>query len=473
MQLKTFRVKGFKNFRSEVVLEELGPINVIHGDNNVGKSNLVEAIGLLFLLLGEAFERGARYPHGMRGPDGGRDEDELPLLHTRSLPQARVQRLGFPASEIFHSGTPMPIEIAATLEVSHDELVKAGIEPPVAVASLFIVLELTRPVQALDALRLEVRDLRLGETDTDSLQADARMRDFVRQLGAYLSQDPTDPGLIVPRYAWITVDRSLSPKVEETGYIRDDDDNWPSTGRDLIPSDLCLKLHDARASDDARSYQRWELFVSVLKRFQRVMGDGELDVVYDRREDRARLWFRGTEGRLPAHVLGSGVQQIVGLIGRMIMSRAAILAIEEPELNLRYTVQLELREVLEHLVKDPAGPGQLFLTSHSPAFESSECFYAMRASDSGPVVERRPSTEAPQFTGHQVDTVPPSGKRAPLCYVSSEGLVLVPEDVRQRLGVEHGGGVFFLDREDTGHVEMLSNEQFLDLLEPVDEDESD
>jgi len=51
MRLKRFSVKGFKNFRQEIVLEDMGTICVIHGENNVGKSNVLEAMQLFFQLF--------------------------------------------------------------------------------------------------------------------------------------------------------------------------------------------------------------------------------------------------------------------------------------------------------------------------------------------------------------------------------------------------------------------------------------
>ncbi|MEZ4431391.1 MAG: AAA family ATPase [bacterium] len=53
MFIHRFEVQGFKNFVEPVVLDELGEINVIHGDNNVGKSNLLEAMHLFFAIANE------------------------------------------------------------------------------------------------------------------------------------------------------------------------------------------------------------------------------------------------------------------------------------------------------------------------------------------------------------------------------------------------------------------------------------
>jgi hypothetical protein len=53
MRIDSIRVKGFRNFRQPVSLEELTDINVLHGENNTGKSNLIDAIELAFALLGD------------------------------------------------------------------------------------------------------------------------------------------------------------------------------------------------------------------------------------------------------------------------------------------------------------------------------------------------------------------------------------------------------------------------------------
>jgi len=50
--LQQFEVKGYKNLTAQLTFGPLGRINVIHGENNVGKSNLLEALDLFFRLLG-------------------------------------------------------------------------------------------------------------------------------------------------------------------------------------------------------------------------------------------------------------------------------------------------------------------------------------------------------------------------------------------------------------------------------------
>lgn len=59
MRFLWFEVQGYKNLRAPLRLTDIGRINVLHGDNNVGKSNLLEAIGLFFVLV-RAFREDAR-----------------------------------------------------------------------------------------------------------------------------------------------------------------------------------------------------------------------------------------------------------------------------------------------------------------------------------------------------------------------------------------------------------------------------
>jgi len=65
-------------------------------------------------------------------------------------------------------------------------------------------------------------------------------------------------------------------------------------------------------------------------------------------------------------MLGSGIQQIVALVARLLVSHATFVAIEEPELNLRYTLQMRLWEILHEIVKAPVGPQQIKRAAESP-----------------------------------------------------------------------------------------------------------
>jgi len=62
-----------------------------------------------------------------------------------------------------------------------------------------------------------------------------------------------------------------------------------------------------------------------------------------------------------------------------------------------HTLQLRLREIFQEILEDSFGPQQIFISSHSPAFEFGKHFYAMRMGNEGPFVEHRPIKQATDF----------------------------------------------------------------------------
>ena len=416
MQIKRFSVKGYKNFVSEIVLDELGVICVIHGENNIGKSNLLEAMQLFFQLL--CF-----------------NQTGLAQLKAPELAQ-----LGFNANEIFSLDSESPITITAVLKISPSEIPPSQTsEFPLLLKSseIHIHLELQK---ANDGFECQISPTFF---DGDNL---IKQDENKTNLSRFFRQSP----LVL-----IGVDRRISESEIETV-------------RNIVPQTLLLKLYDMRDSLDTSIY-KWELFVRTLQRFNDVLGEGEFVALFNRHTNRANLAFQpknGKSGRIPIEILGSGIQQVVALVARLLVSNATFIAIEEPELNLRYTLQLRLREIFQEIVADPFGPQQIFFSSHSPAFEFGQHFYAMRMGHEGPIVEPRPIREASHFTQPDINA-PLSSESAPMGYVSSDGLVRLPEYVRQALDIEQGGGVVFIKRQDSGHIELLKDDQFLDLFESI------
>jgi hypothetical protein len=48
--------------------------------------------------------------------------------------------------------------------------------------------------------------------------------------------------------------------------------------------------------------------------------------------------------------------------------------------------------------------------------------------------------------------------------------VCLPESILKDLNIPNDGGVFILKRKDNEHVELLTDEQYFNLFEPVDEE---
>ncbi|WP_158080048.1 ATP-binding protein [Archangium sp. Cb G35] len=406
----------------------MGAINVIHGPNNVGKSNLLQSIQLFFALV--------RLRLG----------DWLPVEATGAVEVGDVLReYGHEPAEIFNLEKPAPIRMAAQIEIEEQELVRAGLEPSLLPdGQVGVSMELYR---AEDTVWYQVRRFAFSDgSDAASMAVDGERRNFVRQFVSFLSQDPLFRTRTVDRFAMIGIER-------------------------LSTSDLALALYDAKESADLEQARRWERFREAMSSFKDILGDGVFVATYDRKAQKASLFYQTSFARIPLRLLGSGVQQIVSLIGHLLITNATLVAIEEPELNLRYTLQERLRDVFsQKLVGALGGPSQLFLTSHSPAFESGPHFYLMEPTPTGPMIEARNVELARAAVGFPEDVVPP-GVDAARCYLSTEGVVRVPENIRRELGLLNGGGVMFLKRD--GHVEMMSDERFAAMLDVHQDDKGD
>lgn len=450
MQIEWFEVHGYKNFRAPVRLVDLGRLNVLHGDNNVGKSNLLESIGLLFVALGVLREEarggaGIEEKYARTSPPS---EDAGPRVAMRTFAYAAGR--GFPVEEIFHIETDQPIELRASIRFHADDCIAQ--DPP----------WLTEPIEV--GVRLERREdglsvslVRLCRADGQDLtaqigeDADGAVEKVLERFGPRRTPDGEKP-----RFTLIRADRTILTDLGTT------DDASPLAMREPMPADLGLALYDAENATGA-SRQRFNRLIKALDRFRPLIGEGAWRMMYDRKTARAELTLERGSARLPLRLMGSGVQQIVVLLARLLITGADVIAIEEPEENLGWRRQHQLREALGEIVGERR-PSQLFVTSHSDAFEFEPQFYAVSCGAGGPLVQRRLATEAPQLLNPEVQR-PPDGARAPLSYVTTSGLVRLPDHAREDLGLAQGGGVVFVRGKD-GHYRMLTNDQFVDLFEP-------
>ncbi len=452
MRLLQFQVQGYKNFRAPVRLDDLGRFNVIHGDNNVGKSNLLESIGLFFVAIKALREeaRGGsgiadRYARGVPVNEPATD-GRPPRVAVRSFEY--LAREGYPATEIFDLRDAQPIVLEARLELDHG----AG-DPPWLGEPIFASVRLVRGDE-----EVTVEITRLQRTKDGAELASGAGDKTAIDAAFTLVMDRVGPRARVkerlPRFALVRTDRTM---LDESLT-----DPEPRATREPLPRALGEILHDAENAMDARR-ARFKTFVAVLEHFRDLVGPGQWLMRYNTDADRAELVMDSGTERVPLKLMGSSIQQIAALCARLVMTGADILAIEEPELNLRWSTQRALRKVLHDIANNSETRIQLFLTSHSAQFEEEPTFYLITRTDKGPHVQKRPAQEAVLFT-QPPGPAPATGTQATLGYLTSEGVAQVPPEVQQALKLAHGGGVVFVPGKD-GHYRMLTNDQYADLFE--------
>ena len=133
-----------------------------------------------------------------------------------------------------------------------------------------------------------------------------------------------------------------------------------------------------------RTYKNWlhkmsmsrvgyETFKRVEKWFaSKPFGLGEISFLAE--GNRLELMVEdGCGYRMRIDQKGSGIQQMLVLLGYIAESNAAIVGVEEPELNLSFRNQDQIVNILRHLVENgDASPHQILLTSHSDHIGSRE-----------------------------------------------------------------------------------------------------
>lgn len=432
MRIKSLKVQGYKNLVSPVSITDLDrhAVVVIHGLNNVGKSNLLEALWLPFLLLGAGDEENAPLPFGA----------EQPLM--------RLHPLTSTPQELFTLGAPTPIEVQLSLTFTDEELKSQG--TPTDSNRRELELWVAAYWHASGATWRITRFCFAGGED-----AAAPFPPHRGEVAERLRREAVDFVRDVLRQQFVLthVHRQNSEKPE-------------APGRGLLTDQLALDLYDAKESNDPRKYLRWEAFANVCAEFGDVLANATPVVTYDRKAGRATLYLQSDAGRLPSHLLGTGVQQVLAIIARMLVSSADVVAVEEPETSVSLGLQGRVRDTILRLTQLPGGPTQVFLTSHSAWFSGTEYFLAVVAGEAGPTVGWRAASDAGLFTQNVASSASP---RAPLSYVTAEGYLALPGFVRDHLGVPYGGGVVF-HTGDAGLVTVMSNATALAQLGEAPDD---
>lgn len=382
LRVARFTVENFRAITSPVVLQ-LGdtpasgdPLVVLHGRNGSGKSTALLALAWCFDLL--------RHGHGR--------SDHFTEVHdvTETIRYVRLGRKGL-------SNRDLP-------------------EDP------------NRPLR----LRIEFTDPRLGTIAFEYTGVDGTLRrsckvsarsplQNLNVLSAWIGSpygpsSTTFDSLDSRRYAsWVT----------------------PTDTGSLLQTGLAEKLFALRTSREPIRREKWRYFTEVLQRFEPFQGKL---ISIDRLQMNAapELTFE-SRGSLILGLddLSSGEQQVVATLSAILLSDAAILSIEEPELNLDATNQSLLREILADLV-ERGFKDQIFLESHVATFDAPG---VIRFERENGVIQARRALSSHQ----QKDSL--SGSGAKDRWATADGYTKLPGEMIDDLRLHGGGPLWFVRGE--------------------------
>jgi len=358
MFIQSVSIEGFRSL-AHVKIGKLGKLNVLYGENNAGKSNVIAALEMLFRVerVEEQESRVGRFIRGELsdfvdnftiGKDGKRGKNVK-----------IVAKLGFDDTDL--SRMPKFDTLLKTYGIykkGHTQWITIETE-----------VESTGPGKATKTVRsANVNNKPLydyGGSDKflpGSAAAAEERQAAVEEVFSYL----------INSFALIHAERFLREEKQADNVIS-------TLSVDRIKQWL-LAQSQSRGT-------KYEVFEEIVKRVN--AAPFQFGVVRPFVEA-GKLGLLVTDGdgrELMIERVGTGVQQIILLISHIVSLDAKLIAIEEVELNLSPSLQYRLLELFKKLVGqgNDKAINQLFLTSHSQHLSTRHdvCLYAVEKNAAG------------------------------------------------------------------------------------------
>jgi len=411
MFIEAVRIQGFKSL-ADVELADLSAINVFHGLNDTGKSNLLEALDLFYQLLPLALQTENATTYFPRA--------ELAPYHVDRI--FRLEK-GKRAAKIEWQIRLCPGVWQATV-------------------ALTLVLRKTDrndPSELRDDLALELAWPE-GRPDEEDLAALA-----ASEAGFNL----------LPAARWLHAEATNGAAAISTAPRR--------ARRSPITVDtLKQALFSAAWNLNLERRARYRKIAELL---QAHFGLAGLETAQDAGE--YVVGFQRLGEILRLEDVGSGVQQLVLLLSLMLLNPARSVGIEEPEMNLSpKDWQGKLMAIFRELV-DSGTLDQIFITSHSPEFEMEPGFWDVTYEDGATRVTRSTALEK-YFPQPIAETV--GEELGP--HLNSLGQIRLPERVVADLGLQRRDPVFFFKTPE-GHWQLRTRAELLALMETAEAEDVD
>lgn len=350
MRLKSITIQGFANFTRALAVGPLEDVNVFYGPNNVGKSNLLNALELYFRLLGagESVTRAQR--------------------QILDEPDEALRELALAA---FNRKETRPIIFNAEWVVNNEDLEQYGLFPEVPCCRVLTCLELS-----LANRNLEIQTPRwmLGDRDVAAMDRakEGAVIAFAQQVRRLLAD---------------ACPFQFEHPVLPCGRA--------GAGSDLFPQSLRDALFDARQSIAPEARRRWSVFAELIAAFRAELGPGSWETVFDRPTGRADLVYLGEAETLTLERMGAGVQRLAGLLGELVLAREPYVCLEEPEWRLSPALQERFVEMARRVLQAGLGPRQVFITTHNPSMAALGAAFALEPGEDGPTLEGKPWSLSP------------------------------------------------------------------------------
>lgn len=341
LRLTSFAARDFRSLR-DIQVEDLPPVVLLYGENDTGKSNLIQAVGI-WLRIVQALALAT--PKLRKQRDWSERGLEFGLYETYEPDW----------SEDALSDAPGPLEI---LGPNPDSLFRYGSDQFELEGEILVTA-------STDGERRYKFGFRVGReyggrfhcAVRTAIWPDGRKSEKPGDLDEVLIKEDIQLLRRALQSPWQQI--GAERRFDEESLPREPTDDWD---KPLDPTGRNLKLRLFRAANSFEADRR-KLFrerfapllinlpFTLLEPLPVVAADGKLELLL---------------GDNPVEHRGSGPQQWALIAGLLAMSQAAVAGLEEPEAHLSWATQQQIAEILGNLVFDQSCPPyQLFVSTHS------------------------------------------------------------------------------------------------------------
>jgi len=408
MKIEKFRIQGFKSI-TDLTVDNLSDINVFFGLNDVGKSNIFQALGLSF---------GVMKYEWLIAPS----PDDSGIIGEGSLMLSIDELEQSFGTSLFQVGGDNKIQIEVEV--------------------------LTEPVK-FETLRKLILSFQIERQPGDQVKIKSNFR--------FSSTEDYSPDYFT-ELSWLHIDA-------ERRLLQETFQSQPLPNQ-ITDSSLKQALLYAYLSPQPEQKQRLEAIRKLLA--EPPFELGLIDVALEAATNEINIGFIRPSGRLPIENLGSGPQQLLLLLGQIFFNESPMIAIEEPEMNLSPQYQEQMLHALQELIAQPEiGVKQLFISTHSPYLEFTENFYEVTMNEKGETIVEAASPERHVTHFAHISNGEDTGAR-----LNSQNQVKLYERVIKDLQLKRGDQLFFI-RNEQGRWELHHEEEVAQKLATTFDDQQD
>jgi len=351
MRIRNFQVSGYRSLKDTTVTS-MSPQNVFHGENDTGKSNLLRVLEMIFrrkTIESRVYVREERIRRGLP-----------PISRVSPFWSGTSENLGGD----FYMRQNNPIRFRILIEVSPQDIFSLDEQ------------------QILESIHEDGHDFRVqlkGQITKTGNDGDLSLSTVlfnnkpamrkIRDSVEWLPDSPHDPGekqhvvesvldTFNDQVYVVPASRFLAEEIGSDSQVRLESTHFKNW------------LHNLSLSEEG--YEQYRRIIELFAKPPLNIGEisflknnGNLDLMVD----------DGYYGRMRIDEKGTGIQQLLILIGYITETNASVLCVEEPELNLSFKNQDMFIDILRTQVRDSESSiEQTLITSHSDHVGSRDDF---------------------------------------------------------------------------------------------------